>query len=375
MNPAQTLVPQRNPLPWWRRLFTPTQTASGLVRGIGLVLGASFAYYLTNRPVLTRGQMCSDVAGGGGVGPFKVPETSTCLIPKDQILGGGPAKDGIPALTNPATVPGIAETHLNPGDRVIGVLLGGEARAYPLRILNWHEIVNDTLGGSPIAVTYCPLCDSAVVFDRNIGGQVREFGVSGLLYNSNVLMYDRQGGDESKESLWSQMMLQAVDGPAAEAKLELDLLPAQLVTWEAWMQSHPGTTTLSFDTGHQRNYDGNPYEGYFATDRLMFPARPQGEEAADAGALPRWERVIVVRVTGKLKGYPVSRLHAALVSGVVTDESGGKRFTFTAVDGGEGVYRVRDSAGDPVPAAFTFWFEFRAIHPEAEVFSIPARKP
>lgn len=346
----------------WRRPLTPQQAAAGLLTGMAIV-GAVYA------GVVVRQNQLADRAVAN-MQHVKVNTDTFSLIPLDEIHAGGPPKDGIPALTNPKTVR-ASTAGLAPADRVIGVVIDGEARAYPLRILNWHEVVNDTLGGKPIAVTYCPLCDSAVVFDRNIGGEVREFGVSGLLYNSNVLMYDRQGGDESKESLWSQMMLQAVCGPAAEAKLELALLPAQLVTWEAWMKTHPGTTTLSFDTGHERDYDGNPYAGYFATDRLMFPAMPLSGVAADAGSLPNKEKVIVLSVAGVLKGYPVSRLRAALVSGAVTDEFAGRRFTFTEVDGGEGLYQVTDSAGGPVPAAFTFWFEFRAAHPKAEVFEFP----
>lgn len=123
------------------------------------------------------------------------------IIPKNEIRSGGPPKDGIPALTNPAVIRAQDAAYLNAADRVAGVAIGEEARAYPLKILNYHEVVNDKLGGVPIAVTYCPLCDSVVVFDRRTEAGVREFGVSGLLYNSNVLMYDRSG---RPESLWSK---------------------------------------------------------------------------------------------------------------------------------------------------------------------------
>lgn len=366
-----------SPMPtsaWWNPSLSRRQTVLGLGISTAVILIAAALSYTRLAPSggfdgPRPGSSSSGGAGGGFAGAFSIPKDAFKLIPRDEIHAGGPPKDGIPALTNPKTVQASA-AGLAPADRVIGVVIDGEARAYPLRILNWHEIVNDTLGGKPIAVTYCPLCDSAVVFDRTIGGEVREFGVSGLLYNSNVLMYDRQE-DEAKESLWSQMMLAAVVGPAAQEGLELELLPAQLTTWESWSATHAKTTSLSFDTGHARNYDGNPYAGYFSSPQLMFPVKTQGEPAPDADALPAKEPTIVVSLGGTLKGYPVSRLRAALVSGAVTDEFAGRRFTFTEVDGGEGLYQVTDSAGGPVPAAFTFWFEFRAAHPKAEVFEFP----
>lgn len=197
------------------------------------------------------------------------------IIPKNEIRSGGPPKDGIPALTNPAVIRARDAAYLNATDRVAGVAIGEEARAYPLKILNYHEVVNDRLGAVPIAVTYCPLCDSVVVFDRRdqpaggARGGVLEFGVSGLLYNSNVLTYDRGG---RPESLWSQLAAQGVSGPGA--KRDLKTLPVELTSWQDWHRRHPSTTVLSERTGHARNYQVNPYQAYFAGRNLMFPARP-----------------------------------------------------------------------------------------------------
>jgi hypothetical protein len=271
-------------------------------------------------------------------------------------------------LSNPKTVSAIS-SGLQPADRVIGVVIGGEPRAYPLRILNWHEIANDSLGGLEIAVTYCPLCDSAVVFDRNVGGQVREFGVSGLLYNSNVLMYDRQEEDED-ESLWSQMMLKAVVGPAAKEGLELEVLLAQLTTWAAWVGRYPHTTSLSFETGHQRDYVGNPYESYFESSEMMFPVKPRGKAPADLKTLPDKEPLLIVSIDGRLKGYPVSRLRAALgEDGTrVVDTFNDRELVFESVDEARSTFEVYDLDGHPVPVAFSFWFKFRTAHADADVY-------
>jgi hypothetical protein len=144
-------------------------------------------------------------------------DLSQAIIPKDEIRNGGPGKDGIPALTDPRTLAAEAVKTLKPEDRVVGVLIDGEACAYPLSILTWHEVINDTVGGQPLAVTYCPLCDSVAVFNRNTSAGVKEFGVSGLLYNSNVLMFDRGG---QPEGLWSQLGAKAMSGPSAPLALE-----------------------------------------------------------------------------------------------------------------------------------------------------------
>ena len=181
------------------------------------------------------------------------------LIPVADIRAGGPPKDGIPALSDPHVLPVDRIEFLKDQDLVIGVVIEGTARAYPLRVLDWHELVNDRIGETDILVSYCPLCRSALVFDRRVGGRVREFGVSGLLWNSNVLMFDRQK-DPNQESLWSQGLMKAVTGPAAGEKLELTLLPSETVTWKDWKRRHPRTEALSNLTGHRRPYEKTAYE-------------------------------------------------------------------------------------------------------------------
>ena len=177
-----------------------------------------------------------------GAAPFQIGsvegqafDLSSLTISTDQVRSGGPPKDGIPSLTDPKFVVAGEAKYLESSDSVIGIVRGDDARAYPLRILDLHEIVNDTVGGVPIAVTYCPLCDSSVVFDRRIEGEERELGVSGKLYNSNVLMFDRQ--QSGTESLLSQLLAAGISGPLADTKLKR--LPLEVTTWQAWQTRYP----------------------------------------------------------------------------------------------------------------------------------------
>jgi len=139
--------------------------------------------------------------------------------------------------------------------------------------MDWHEIINDCVGGRPIAVTYSPLCDSVVVFDRCVGGETLEFGVSGLLYNSNLLMYDRRP-DAVGESLWSQLQFRAVAGPAAKKGRTLEIMPAVVVPWAAWVDRHAETTIVLPDPRRKRLYERDTYQHYFNSDKLHFPVTP-----------------------------------------------------------------------------------------------------
>ncbi len=275
------------------------------------------------------------------------------IIPRNEILPGGPPKDGIPALTNPAVIGPQEAAYLHPADRVAGVVVGQHSRAYPLKILNYHEIVNDRLGGIPIAVTYCPLCDSVVVFDRRIDGKVLEFGVSGLLYNSNVLMYDRGG---RPESLWSQLAAQGVSGPAARKGLAP--LPVELTSWQDWRTRHPDTSVLSDRTGHARNYQVNPYQAYFAQRNLMFPARPTSNR------LPVNTAVLGVWSGGTARAYPLSAFDPQ--GQTLEQELGGKRFTLV-YDGQHKALRVA-SADENLHWMYAFWFAWYAFRPHTEVY-------
>jgi len=210
-----------------------------------------------------------------------------CRVPRDLIVASGMAKDALKALADPPTwTPAQADAATTPrskflvaADRVIGVVLGGRARAYPLRMLVWHEVVNDTVGGVPVAVTYNPLCDSAVAFRRDVRGQRPTFGFSGLVYESNLLMYDRQPGARG-ESLWSQLGFRAVAGPAAADGAELAVLPISVEPWSDWRREHPDTTILAPDPAMAEKYASDPYTNYFGSDELRFPVRPLPSPAA-----------------------------------------------------------------------------------------------
>ena len=186
------------------------------------------------------------------------------LIPLDKIKGGGPPKDGIPSIDHPKFVSAKNSQFMSDSDTVIGLEINGEVKAYPLFILVWHEIVNDVVGGVPVAVTYCPLCYTNQVFERVIDDKVVEFGTSGKLYNSNLLMYDRLS-----ESYWSQALGLAVKGELTGYKL--NLIPFDVITWGDWKKLHPDSLVLSTDTGYLRSYATDPYGNYYTEPRIMFP--------------------------------------------------------------------------------------------------------
>ncbi|MGE3239497.1 MAG: DUF3179 domain-containing protein [Pirellulales bacterium] len=286
----------------------------------------------------------------GTSGPF---DLSGATIPRNEIVSGGPPKDGIPALSTPEFIAATKATYLGSQDRVIGFSRGQEARAYPLKILNYHEIVNDRVGGAPVAITYCPLCDSAAVFDRRTSLGEREFGVSGLLYNSNVLMYDRSG---QVDSLWSQVKAEGVSGPGAKTKLKA--LPLQLTTWSDWVARYPETLVLSPQTGHARNYDRDPYAGYFHRPQLMFPARPTSDR------LPTKERVLGVWTDGVARAYPVSAFGTDRRQ--IVQEIDGKRVVIEFDPTAQSL-RVAD-AEEGVECMYSLWFAWHAFRPQTEVF-------
>jgi hypothetical protein len=187
----------------------------------------------------------------------------------EEIVWGGVKKDGIPALVDPKLIAAGEATWLTDDELVFGVEIAGDARAWPLRILDWHEMLNDTVGGVPVALAYCTLCGSGILYDRRVPGrdQPFEFGSSGFLYRSNKLMYDQQ-----THSLWNQFTGRPVVGPLTGSGIELDVLPVTIASWRDWRAGHPDTKVLSLDTGYQRDYTpGQPYGAYFASPEPMFP--------------------------------------------------------------------------------------------------------
>jgi Protein of unknown function (DUF3179) len=279
-------------------------------------------------------------------------DLSNATIPADEILPGGPPRDGIPSIDEPRFISPRNAVFMRDDDLVISLSVGGETRAYPLRILVWHEIANDVIGSQPVAVTYCPLCGTAMVFERRIGGRTRSFGVSGLLYQSDVLMYDRQS-----ESLWSQLAMKAVSGPMAGK--ELRLLPSEHSTWAAWRKAHPGGKVLSTNTGHARDYDTTPYSGYERSDEAMFPARWKRTE------LGKKEWIVGVIIGGGAKAYPLLGLEKRPG---IDDRVGGEPIRITYDASARKPAVVHAETGEPLPYTMAYWFAWQAFYPETELY-------
>jgi hypothetical protein len=223
----------------------------------------------------------------------------------EEIVWGGVKVDGIPALDQPRMIAADEASYLNPDDRVFGVLINSDARAYPLRIANWHEMVNDTVGGVPVSLAYCTLCGAGILYDDRVPGRVQpfSFGSSGLLYRSNKLMYDRQ-----TDSLWDQFTGRPVVGPLTSSGIELQVLPVVLTPWSVWRARHPETKVLSLDTGFVRDYrPGVAYRDYFASPDLMFPAR-----VADR-RLDQKDLVFGIQAPGGAKAWPLARFKGGAV--------------------------------------------------------------
>ncbi|MEX2556508.1 MAG: DUF3179 domain-containing protein [Actinomycetota bacterium] len=249
------------------------------------------------------------------------------LIPLDEIVSGGPPPDGIPPIDEPKFISPAEAIWLDRQEPVMVVEIGEDARAYPLQILLWHEIVNDTVGGRPVLVTYCPLCNSAIVFDRTVRGNVTTFGTSGRLYNSDLVMYDR-----ATKSLWPQILGKAVVGPMI--RTELEVIPSATTAFSDFRAAHPDGKVLSRDTGFDRDYGTTPYERYDSTaDPFLF----RGEVDTK---LPAIARVVGVRTADGPKSYSVEALRRLGAAAAVNDRVGAtelvvffKRGTRSTLDG------------------------------------------
>jgi len=270
-------------------------------------------------------------------------------IPLDEILSGGPSKDGIPSIDDPKFVSASGANFLKADDVGLGLSLNGEERFYPYQILVWHEIVNDRVGDTPVLVTYCPLCATGIVFKREVEGVEQEFGVSGRLWKSNLLMYNR--GEE--ESLWSQVLGEAVVGEHTGQKLEI--VRASTVRWGDWKKEHKGTKVLSKDTGALRVYGQDPYGDYYTSESVSF-----GATFSDTRLHPK-AFVLGVELDGVFKAYDKE----ALVEGETKDTIAGKEVLITKNAIGEVAMSV---AGVELPYAGGFWFSWLAVHPETELY-------
>ncbi len=229
----------------------------------------------------------------------KLSEPSNMNIRLEEITWGGVKVDGIPSLDNPKMIVANKADYMKDDDLVFGVKINGDARAYPLRIMGWHEMFNETIGGVPVALAYCTLCGSGILFETKVEGRSKPFvfGSSGFLFRSNKLMFDRE-----TDSLWNQFTGKPVTGPLVKSGIKLKILPVTITAWTNWKTSNPDTKILSLRTGYGRNYaSGNVYRDYFASPDLMFPAIVR-----DESVLKRKDYVFGIREFASSKAWPIS---------------------------------------------------------------------
>ncbi len=324
----------------------------------------------------------------------------------EEIVWGGVLVDSIPSLDNPAVIPAHEARYLDLDEQVFGVYLNGEARAYPLRIMNWHEMTNDVVGGQPFALAYCTLCGSGILYDtrRGDGQDPYIFGSSGLLYRSNKLMYDAD-----TKSLWNQFTGIPVVGDLVGEDIELPILPVTVTTWGEWKSQHPGTMVLSLDTGYERSYNrpGTPgaayYDlekgyDYFADPTLMFPGGPGADNLR---LRPKDQVFVAILDSGEAKAYPLETLQELGATAVlndavsqvpivvVTDEGGGvqaflrENRTFELADDGrlidseggrwrvtpEGLSGPNGEFAARVSGHVAFWFGYASFRPGGELYT------
>lgn len=275
-------------------------------------------------------------------------------IPLTEVFQAGPGKEGVPSLENPSFISADRGDFLSDREKVIGVYVNGIAKAYPIKIMNYHEIVNDRFGDEYVAVTYSPLCANAMAFSAQVNGKPQNFGVSGLLYNNNLLFYDWE-----TESLWSQLLGKAVTGPASGKKLLQ--IPVQTTTWGAWKKRHPKTRVLSPNTGFHRNYEMDPYSLYADnTNKTMFPVAYRDKK------LRLKEPVIGLRIGREYRAYPLALLTRATRT-PIQDKLNGVQLQIR-YDATTRTAEFSDADGKLIPTVQTYWFAWFAFHPDTDIY-------
>lgn len=273
----------------------------------------------------------------------------------DSILGGGPPKDGIPSIDRPKFI-SVSEASKQLSDTEPGLALEiyGASRFYPFQILVWHEIVNDTVSGKRVLVTYCPLCLSGIVFDPLVDGERVEFGTSGKLWNSNLVMYDRK-----TDSLWSQILGEAIVGEKTGTRLEV--LPSDQIRFGDWRKLHPNGEVLSRDTGATRFYGQDPYGDYYTTSGTFFPVDKKDSRLGEK------EFILGIVVNDKAKAYWPPAVKKV---GKIEDAFQGKTIVAQYEKDIDAV-RLFEKKGDGelvrINPFGSFWFSWVAAHPDTEL--------
>ncbi|MBA3647717.1 MAG: DUF3179 domain-containing protein [Chitinophagales bacterium] len=268
-------------------------------------------------------------------------------IPLDSVFDGGPGKNGIPAIDFPEFISSQQAAHTL-SQIEYGIYLEGktESKFYPFNILNWHEIINDRLDGHPIAVTFCPLCGSAIIYDRVIDSDTLSFGVSGKLYESNLLMFD-----DKTETLWSQGLGEAVIGTLTGKKLKL--LNSSVISFDDVLNNNPGAKVLSVNTGFDRDYSRYPYVQYMNNDSLMFPI-----SKTDNRYFKNKDEIYVVPVGNSSVAFAWKALLKSGKAEVKTSAGS----ILVKVENNVPL-AVRKETGEPLAGYFSFWFSWYALHP------------
>lgn len=291
-------------------------------------------------------QNVSKITSGG----FDLSDKPTTIDPS-KLRQGCPFKDCIPSIDNPKFLSKEeGDKYLSDEDVIFGVNLNEDVRAYPQRILNWHEIVNDKVGGKAVVVSFCPLCGTAIAHERMLKGQEVEFGVSGKLLQSNLVMYDR-----FTETLWVHALGEAVAGELAGQKLTQ--VPLETTTWGSWKQAHPKTKVLSTDTGFSRSYDSYPYGDYESSGRFLFEPDVQDDrlhpKAIGYG----------IEIGGLTKFYPDD----GIVVKSFVDNFASRKLEIKRT--GAGSIKITDLGTDEnINYTRSMWFSWAAFHPKTELY-------
>lgn len=276
-------------------------------------------------------------------------------VEKEDLLQGCFAQDCIPSIQNPTFDSAeTANTWLKDDDVVFAINHKNVQRAYPQRILNWHEIVNDVIEEDPVAITFCPLCGSALAFERKVDGIITEFGVSGKLHNSDLVMYDRYEG-----SMWQQVTGEAIVGPAAQRNEVLTQLPISTTTWGQWKSEFPETEVLSTNTGFTRDYSAYPYGTYESNDELIFGI-PGGEDKS----LQIKTVVYGIELHGAKKAYTEELLKSKKV---LLDTFAGTNIKLQYLDSGQVKVTNLDTQEGIIPIRL-FWFAWAAFNPDTDLY-------
>lgn len=369
-----------------RRLVVTLIILVGL--SIGITIGLLLPYSNTNSLLST--------SISSPTGALSAQKEEKSIVPLDQIVSGGPPPDGIPSIDSPKfTSVKEADKILEDSELVVGLNVNGDIRAYPLQILVWHEIVNDNVGGVPVAVTYCPLCFTNQVFNRTLeDGNIVEFGTSGKLYNSNLVMYDR-----TSDSLWSQALAQGIVGKYAGVNLQR--IPFDVAKWKEWKELYPESKVLSRETGSSRPYGADPYGDYYTNSEVLFPISNQDDR------LGLKKIVIGLENNGQYKAYKLQDVEDKKIINdeinnkpiglfssfpfmvrafdpVVDDQALQYKYnpqnsTFVDLQTGsewnfEGIAINGELKGKELirlPYDEGFWFEWVAFHPETELYNKP----